>query len=75
LKKTKGVTSKVIIGQLVKKYRLSKQLSQQQLADLLVTDRQYVWKLENGRINVTLEYLDKIILKLKCTHNDFFKSE
>jgi transcriptional regulator with XRE-family HTH domain len=75
LKKTKGATSKIIIGQLIKKYRLSKQLSQQQLADLLVTDRQYVWKLENGRINLTLEYLDKIILKLNCTHNDFFKSE
>jgi transcriptional regulator with XRE-family HTH domain len=75
LKKPKGSSSKKIIGQLIRKYRLSKQLSQQQLADLLETDRQYVWKIENGKINLTLEYLDKIISKLKCASEDFFKHQ
>ena len=37
----------------------------QELADLLQVDRQYIWKLENGKINMTLDYLDKIMQHLK----------
>lgn len=44
----------------------------QELADLLQVDRQYVWKLENGKINMTLDYLDKIIQHLKSSKEDFF---
>ena len=46
----------------------------QQLADLLEVDRQYVWRLENGRINVTPDYLDIIIEKIGCSQEDFFKT-
>ena len=33
---------------------------------MLGTDRQYVWNIENGKINLSLDYLDSIIIKLKC---------
>ena len=66
--------AKKIIGRLIKEQRVKQKLTQKELADILNVGRQYVWKIENGRINLTLEYLDKIILKLKCTYNDFFKN-
>lgn len=64
-------SSRVIIGKVIKKIRKEKKLSQQQLADLLDVDRQYVWRLENGKINFTMDYLDKIIKKLDCEYSDF----
>ncbi|MBA3706189.1 MAG: helix-turn-helix transcriptional regulator [Bacteroidetes bacterium] len=63
------------IGWIVKQQRLKKRLTQQQLADLLNVGRQYVWKIENGRINLTVGYLDKIIEKLKCSYIDFFSNK
>jgi transcriptional regulator with XRE-family HTH domain len=66
-------TVKQHIGKLIKQHRLEQKLTQQELATLIGADRQYIWNLENGRINLSLNYLDKIILKLKCTHNDFFR--
>jgi transcriptional regulator with XRE-family HTH domain len=62
------------IGRIIKQQRIKKQITQQELANLLNVGRQYVWKIENGRINLTLDYLDKIIKKLKCSNNDFFKN-
>lgn len=73
MKKTELHTVKKLIGELVRSQRLKKQITQQELATLLNVDRQYVWKIENGRINLTLEYLDKIIFKLNCSNSDFFK--
>jgi len=67
-------TSREIIGRKIKFQRKKKNLTQQELADLLQVDRQYVWRLENGKINMTLDYLDKIILKLNCKQEDFFNN-
>ena len=67
-------TAKHHIGQLIKQQRLKKQLTQQALATMLGVDRQYIWNIENGRINFSINYLDDLIAKLKCTHEDFFKS-
>ncbi|MCC6180673.1 MAG: helix-turn-helix transcriptional regulator [Bacteroidia bacterium] len=62
------------IGSLIKKQRLNKKLTQHELAQMVGTDRQYIWNIENGRVNITLDYLDLIILKLDCKQNDFFIS-
>ncbi len=62
------------IGQIIKEQRVKQKLTQKELADMLNVGRQYVWKIENGRINLTLEYLDKIISKLRCSCSDFFKN-
>jgi transcriptional regulator with XRE-family HTH domain len=65
-------TSKEIIGKKIKIQRKKKQMTLNELADKLNADRQYVWRLENGKINMSLNYLDKIIEKLGCRHEDFF---
>lgn len=65
--------SKNIIGRIIKYRRIKLGLTLQELADRLEVDRQYIWKLENGKINMSLNYLDKIIDKLECNHEDFFK--
>jgi transcriptional regulator with XRE-family HTH domain len=64
-------TSKEIIGKMIKTKREEKAISQQALGDLLDVDRQYIWRLENGKINLTMNYLDEIIDKLNCEHVEF----
>lgn len=56
---------------MIKSRRLEKDFTQKQLADLLEVDRQYVWRLENGKVNLTMDYLDKVIYKLDCEQKDF----
>ena len=68
------ITSKEIIGQIIKKQREQRQMTLQELADQLGVDRQYIWRLENGRVNLTLDYLDRIIQKLKANNEDFFRT-
>lgn len=63
--------SKEIIGMMIKVQRKEKKITQQHLADLLEVDRQYIWRLENGKINLTMDYLDHVITKLNCTQADF----
>jgi transcriptional regulator with XRE-family HTH domain len=65
-------TSKEIIGKIIKLQREKSNLTLQELADQLGVDRQYIWRLENGKINMTLDYLDKIIDRLKSKNEDFF---
>jgi transcriptional regulator with XRE-family HTH domain len=64
-------TSKKIIGLMIKARRQEKEITPQQLADMLDVNRQYIWRLENGKINLTMDYLDKLILHLDCEHSDF----
>jgi transcriptional regulator with XRE-family HTH domain len=64
-------SSREIIGAMIRHRRKEKKLTQQDLANLLEIDRQYVWRLENGKVNLTMDYLDTIIEKLDCTHADF----
>ena len=64
-------SSKEIIGTMIKSRRKERDFTQKQLADLLEVDRQYVWRLENGKVNFTMDYLDKVIFKLNCDQKDF----
>jgi transcriptional regulator with XRE-family HTH domain len=64
-------TSRETVGKMIRMRRLEKEITPQQLADLLEVDRQYVWRLENGKVNLTLNYLDKLIHHLDCDHADF----
>jgi transcriptional regulator with XRE-family HTH domain len=69
--KNSDKTSKEIVGLTIEKNRRKKNISQQELADLLEVDRQYIWRLENGKVNLTMNYLDKIIKQLDCLQSDF----
>jgi transcriptional regulator with XRE-family HTH domain len=68
------VESKCVIGVIIQYWREKLGITQQELADRMDADRQYIWKVENGKINMSLNYLDRIIICLGCTHKDFFSS-
>ena len=67
-------TSRAIIGRKIKQQRKKKNLTQQELVDMLGVDRQYIWKLENGKKNLTFDYLDKVMKKLNSKHADFLNN-
>ena len=64
--------TRYIVGRVIKNRRKKLGLTMQELADRLNVDRQYVWKIENGEVNMSLNYLDKVIEKLDCKHEEFF---
>jgi transcriptional regulator with XRE-family HTH domain len=66
--------SKNIIGRVIKYWRNEIGITQQELAGRLEIDRQYIWRLENGKINMSLDYVDKVIDKLGCTREDFYNA-
>lgn len=66
--------SRQIIGKKIKQVREQKQLTLEQLADLLGTDRQHIWNIEAGRKNITLDYLDKIAEALKVSQSEFINT-
>ncbi len=67
-------SSKKIVGKIINNQRKKKGLTLKATGDKLGVDKQYVWKLENGKINMSLNYIDKLIKKLGCRHEDFFNS-
>lgn len=52
--------SKKLIGEMIKVKRIECGFTQNELACKLKVDRQYVSKIETGKINMTLNYLDKV---------------
>lgn len=62
-----------VINQL-KVLRKEKGLSQDKLSELSGLDIKYINKLENGRFNLTLPTLERILKGLSINDNDFFKS-
>jgi len=66
--------SRKIIGSKIKKLRLKLNLTQQVLADKLGVDRQYINKIESGKINMSLDYLDRIVKKLRSKPDDLWNT-
>jgi transcriptional regulator with XRE-family HTH domain len=66
--------TKTIIGRVIKQQRIQRGLTLDELAEKLDTERQYVWKLENGKVNISANYLDKVIKELKSKHEDFLNT-
>ena len=60
-------TAGIILANLRKK----KKWSQTFLANKLKVTRQYVWKYENGEINLTLAYIYDILSVLEANESDF----
>lgn len=52
-------------GQLVRKYRKEKNMSQEQLALLCNMDRSYLGRIERGEVNLTLEKIYDLTRNLK----------
>jgi len=63
------------IGLRIKEYRTNLKLTQEALAFKAEIDKTYVNEVENGKRNVSVINLEKIIIALEVTIRDFFDSE
>ncbi len=59
-------------GQVIRALRQSKNISQEQLADLCGLHRTYISDVELGKRNVSLENIDKIATALDMNVSDIF---
>jgi DNA-binding XRE family transcriptional regulator len=63
------------VGNRIKELRLSKKLSQEALANIAEVDRTYMTSVENGRRNISVAILEKIIKALDTSYSVFFNSK
>ena len=66
---------KLKVGQRIRAIRKELGLSQEALAYKSEVDRTYMTDVENGRRNVSIEILEKIIKALEVSFSDFFNSK
>lgn len=57
----------IAFGQLVRKHRKEKNISQEKLALLCNIDRSYMGRIERGEVNITLERLYELADALKIS--------
>lgn len=67
--------SKILLkyGQVIRKIRLEKNISQEMLADLSGLHRTYMSDVELGKRNVSLENIDRIAKALEVSISDIFR--
>jgi len=56
----------ILIGKKVCELRKSKNLSQENLGHLIDSNKQFIWKVENGKFNPTISTLYFLSKALKC---------
>ncbi len=66
---------KLKVGQRIKELRKQLELSQETLANKAEVDRTYITDVENGRRNVSIEILEKVIVALEVSFTEFFTSK
>lgn len=66
---------KLKVGQRIKELRKQLNLSQEALAYKSEVDRTYMTDVENGRRNISVEILEKIIAALEVSFTEFFNSK
>jgi transcriptional regulator with XRE-family HTH domain len=64
---------RIKIGLRIKEFRKTKGLSQEQLALKAEIDRTYMTSVENGKRNVSIQNIEKIVKALEISFEDFFK--
>jgi transcriptional regulator with XRE-family HTH domain len=67
--------TKLKVGQRIKELRKDLELSQEALALKAEVDRTYVTDVENGRRNVSLEILERLIKALNVSFSEFFNNK
>jgi transcriptional regulator with XRE-family HTH domain len=65
---------KVNVGLRIKELRNKMGLSQESLGNKAEIDRTYVTDVENGRRNISIESLEKLVNALEIPFKDFFDS-
>lgn len=66
---------KLKVGQRIKQLRKQLNLSQEALAYKSEVDRTYMTDVENGRRNISIEILEKIIVALQVSFEEFFNDK
>ena len=66
---------KAKVGQRIKELRLLKKISQETLANIAEIDRTYMTSVENGKRNISVMNLEKIIKALKTDYQTFFNHQ
>lgn len=61
------------VGSRIRELRTSAGLSQEKLAFLAELDRTYIASVENGKRNISIVNLEKIVRALDCSFSIFFK--
>jgi transcriptional regulator with XRE-family HTH domain len=61
------------IGLRIKQLRADKGISQEKLALKAGLDRTYMTSVENGKRNVSIQNIEKIIIALETSFEEFFK--
>ena len=69
----RGMNIKSNIGLRIRELRLAKHISQEQLALRAELDRTYLTSVENGKRNISIQNIQKIINALGTTFEEFFK--
>ena len=64
--------ARIILANNIKYYRLKKDLSQEELAELLETTPVYLSSLENAKRNIRLDYIEHIAETLEVNIKDLF---
>jgi transcriptional regulator with XRE-family HTH domain len=64
-----------IFSENVRKYRIEKNLSQEELAEIANVHRTYIGSVERGERNVTIDVMEKICKALKMPIFDLFKED
>lgn len=63
------------IGERIKKIRTDRNLSQETVAHNAGIERSFMTHIENGRRNVSVETLEKVLSGLEVSFSDFFNSK
>ncbi len=66
---------KLKVGQRIRELRKQLELSQEGLAYKADVDRTYVTDVENGRRNVSLEILERLVKALNVSFSEFFNAK
>ena len=62
-----------LIGFNIKIYRLKRNLTQFQLAEMINVNEKYIGKIESGKQNITLKTLHKLLTALNVEYKDIVK--
>jgi transcriptional regulator with XRE-family HTH domain len=63
------------VGQRIKELRLLKKISQETLSNIAEIDRTYMTSVENGKRNISVVNLEKIIKALDTNYATFFNNQ
>jgi transcriptional regulator with XRE-family HTH domain len=66
---------RIIVGARIRELRLQMKISQEALANIAEIDRTYMTSVENGKRNISIINLEKIVKALNTDLTTFFKDD